>query len=41
MCIGAPIAISEKTRGARLCDAAHEEVKRLVQEARAMVDDAG
>jgi 1-acyl-sn-glycerol-3-phosphate acyltransferase len=41
MCIGAPIAISEKTRAARLCDAARAEVKRLVQEARTMVDDAG
>jgi lyso-ornithine lipid O-acyltransferase len=39
MCIGAPIAIREKVRAARLRDDAQTEVQRLVHEARRMVDD--
>ncbi len=38
MCIGAPIAIGDKVRAARLRDDAQAEVKRLVHEARRMVD---
>ncbi len=38
MCTGAPIAIENKTRAARLRDQAHAEVQRLVHEARRMVD---
>jgi 1-acyl-sn-glycerol-3-phosphate acyltransferase len=41
MCIGSPIGISDKTRAARLRDAAREEVQRLVNEARTMVEEAG
>jgi 1-acyl-sn-glycerol-3-phosphate acyltransferase len=39
MCVGAPIAIGEKTRAARLRDEAHAEVTTLVREARRMVDE--
>lgn len=38
MCMGAPIVIGKKARGARLRDDAHAEVQRLVHEARRMVD---
>ncbi len=38
MCLGAPIAIAEKVRAARLREEAHAEVQRLVHEARRMVD---
>jgi lyso-ornithine lipid O-acyltransferase len=38
MCTGAPIAIGQKTRAARLRDEAQAEVQRLVHEARRMVD---
>lgn len=41
LCIGAPIAIREKDRAARLRDGAHDEVQRLVHEARRMVDEPG
>jgi len=38
MCVGAPIAVGDKVRAARLRDDARTEVQRLVHEARRMVD---
>jgi 1-acyl-sn-glycerol-3-phosphate acyltransferase len=39
MCVGAPIAVAEKVRAARLRDDAQAEVQRLVREARRMADE--
>lgn len=38
MCVGAPIAIGQTARAARVRDEAHAEVQKLVLEARRMVD---
>ncbi len=40
LCVGAPVAIEEKSRATQLRDRAHAEVTRLVGQARQIVDDA-
>jgi 1-acyl-sn-glycerol-3-phosphate acyltransferase len=38
MCVGGPIAVDRKARAGALRDRAHEEVQRLVEDARRLVD---